>query len=263
MIQRASPIPLYVQIEEELRGMIQGGDLDPMGRVPSEAELSKQFQVSRMTARKAIDRLVGDGMLFRKAGKGTFVSSPKISHGPSQQLSFSAAMRALGLSHATKVLEAGMVSAPSNVALALGVPFGAPAVYIRRLRLIEGEPVALHLSYLPARFSAILDADLTGSMYDLMASIGARVEQARDSLEAVAASGDEARLLKVETRAPLIFISGVAYSASLEPLRHTEALYRGDRFRFGIDTTRPADLRFELIGGARPTSTDQLMNRSL
>ena len=246
MVVRASPIPLYVQIEEELRGMIVSGTLDPMERVPSEAELSRAFSVSRMTARKALDRLVGDGLLFRKAGKGTFVANPKISHGPSQQLSFSAAMRALGLAHSTRVLEAGMVSAPSNVAIALGLPSGAPTVYIRRLRLVAKEPAALHLSYLPAQYAALLDGDLTGSLYDLMASMGARVEQARDSLEAVAASGDEARLLKVDIGTPMIFVSGVAYSSDLEPLRYSEALYRGDRFRFGVDTTRPADLRMEL-----------------
>jgi GntR family transcriptional regulator len=245
-LERASPIPLYIQIEEELRALIAAQELPPYAQVPSEAELSERFGVSRMTARKALDRLVGDGVLFRQPGKGTFVAPPKIAHGPSQQLSFSAAMRALGLRHETRVLEAGMVPAPSPVALALNLPFGSPAVFMRRLRIVEDLPAALHISYLPARFAILLERDLTGSLYELMANLGARVEQARDTLEAVLATGEDARLLGVQPGAPLVRIQGIGYSAAMEALRYTEALYRGDRFRFGIDTTRPADLRMEL-----------------
>jgi GntR family transcriptional regulator len=245
-LQRASPIPLYIQIEEELRALIASQQLPPYGQVPSEAELSERFGVSRMTARKALDRLVGDGVLFRQPGKGTFVAPPKIAHGPSQQLSFSSAMRALGLRHETRVLEAGMVPAPSPIGLALNLPFGSPAVFMRRLRIVEGIPAALHISYLPPRFAKLLERDLTGSLYELMANLGARVEQARDSLEAVLATGEEARLLGVQPGAPLVRIQGIGYSGTMEPLRYTEALYRGDRFRFGVDTTRPADLRVEL-----------------
>lgn len=241
-----SRVPRYIQIEEELRGIIAAQELGPYEQVPSEAELCKRFDVSRMTARKALDRLVGDGMLFRQAGKGTFVAPPKIAHGPSQQLSFSAAMLALGLRHSTRVLATGMVPAPSNIALALNLPFGAPAVFVRRLRLVENIPAAIHMAYLLPRFASLLDADLTGSLYDLMVALGERVEQARDMVEAVAASREDAVVLKVAAGSPLIFIHGVAYSASLEPLRYSEALYCGNRFRFGVDTTRPADLKMEV-----------------
>jgi GntR family transcriptional regulator len=253
---RASPVPLYIQIEEELRELIRGTEFGPYAKLPSEAELSERFGVSRMTARKALDRLVGDGLLFRQPGKGTFVAPPKISHGPSQQLSFSAAMRALGLRHSTRVLESGMVPAPSTIALALNLPFGTPVVFMRRLRVVEDVPAAIHMSYLPPRFAGLLQADLTGSLYDLMVGLGARIDRARDTLEAVLATKEDARILQVPVGAPLVFIRGVAYSAALEPLRYTEALYRGDRFRFGVDTTRvdttrvdttrSADLRMEV-----------------
>jgi GntR family transcriptional regulator len=245
-IMRASPVPLYIQIEEELRGLIDSGTLGPLAKVPSEAELSARFKVSRMTARKALDRLVGDGVLFRQPGKGTFIAESKISHGPSLQLSFSAAMSALALKTSTRVLEAALVPAPSNVAKALGAPVGGTTVFVRRLRSVGGVPAAIHMSYLPSRFSPVLKQDLTGSLFDLMSALGGRADTARDMLEAVAATGDDAALLKVERGAPLVFIHGTAYSATGEPLRYTEALYRADRFRFSVDGGRAADLRLEV-----------------
>jgi len=245
MVTVNSPIPLYLQIEEELRGLVESGELGPMARVPSESELSERFGVSRMTARKALDRLVADGILFRQPGKGTFVAQPKIAHGPSQLLSFSAAMTAQGVRHGTRVLDAGMVPAPGTVARDLRITPGSPVVLVRRLRLIDDEPAAIHRSYVPARFAAILQGDLSGSLTELMVKAGARVAYTNDAIEAVLASPDDARLLAVRTGSPLVFISGVAFSREMEPLRSTQALYRGDRFRFRVDTTGTPDLRME------------------
>lgn len=253
MVVRASPVPLYIQIEEELRGAIESGELGPLAQVPSETELASKFGVSRMTGRKALDRLVGDGMLFRQPGKGTFVAPPKISHGPSQGLSFSAAMRAQGLRCSTRVLEMGLVRAPSNVARALSLAPGSQAVFMRRLRYIDNAPVAIHLSYLPSRLSSLLEADLSSSLSELLASVGARVERSEDMVEAVIATGEEAQLLHLQPGSPLVFIRGTAFSSTNEPVRYSEALYPGDRWKFALDATRQADLMPQLkVDDSRP-----------
>lgn len=246
-LERASPIPLYIQIEEEIRGSIDSGQLGEMARVPSEIDLAEQFHVSRMTARKALDRLVGDGILFRRAGKGTFVAQPKIAHGPSQKVSFSAAMRALGLRLTTRVLDSGVQRAPSHIARALELPAGSNVVFLRRLRIVAGEPAAIHASYLPPQFASVLEGDLTGSLTQLMIRAGARVAEAKDTIEAVAAAGDEAELLGVRAGTPLILIEGVAYSSAGQPLRYTSALYGGGRFRFTVDTSGPAQISVEAL----------------
>lgn len=243
MVVRASPVPLYIQIDEELRGQIDSGELGPLAQVPSETDLAEHFGVSRMTARKALDRLVADGMLFRQPGKGTFVAPTKIAHGASQGLSFSAAMKAQGLSCETRVLEAEVVGAPSNVARALALPAGGQAIFLRRLRIVDGEPAAIHLSYMPSRLSALLDNDLSGSLSDLMSRVGARVERSEDKVEAVLASGEEAQLLNVPEGSPLVLIRGTAYSAGNEPVRYTEALYPGGRWQFSLQISGEADLR--------------------
>lgn len=246
MLNSQSPVPLYLQIEAALRDSIDSGELEPLDRVMSEIELSDHFGVSRMTARKAVDRLVAEGLLFRQPGKGTFVAKAKISHGLSTQLSFSAAMERLGLTHQTRVLQASIVGAPSHVARPLQLLEGDDVLFLRRLRLVDGEPAALHVAYLPAEYKKILDMDLTTSLTKLMSSVGAGVTQARDKVEAISADPEDADLLGVSPGAPLLLISGVALTSSLKAVRYTEGFYRGDMFRFSLDTTQPADLTPEI-----------------
>lgn len=245
-LDRQSPVPLYLQIEAALRDSIDSGELEPLDRVMSEIELSDHFGVSRMTARKAVDRLVAEGLLFRQPGKGTFVAKAKISHGLSTQLSFSLAMERSGLTHQTRVLQASMLGAPSHVARPLQLLEGDDVVFLRRLRLVDGEPAAVHVAYLPSEYSEILEMDLTSSLTKLMSSVGAGVAHARDKVEGVAADPEHAHLLGVSSGAPLLLISGVALTNSLKPVRYTEGFYRGDMFRFSVDTTQPADLTPEI-----------------
>lgn len=248
-VVKDSPVPLYLQIEEEIRGRIEEGQLTALAQLPSEAELSDEFAVSRMTARKALDRLVADGILFRRPGKGTFVAPAKISHRASTQLSFSAAMDELGRAHSTRVLEAAIVPVPPRVAHHLDIDTGAQVVSLRRLRFLDDEPVAIHAAYLPVGYAGVLKGDLSGSLTELMRAEGARIADARDFVESMQASPEHARLLGIAPGAPLLRIEGTAYAANMEPVRYTDALYRGDRFRFGVDTQRPADLHVEIKTG--------------
>ena len=243
---RSSPVPLYLQIEEKMRSDIRSGILRPLDQVMSEKELSHSFGVSRMTARKSLDRLVQEGLLIRRAGKGTFVAPQKIAHGPSTELSFSQAMSALDLPVVTQVLDAGVILAPPAIAHALRQPESASVGFVRRLRFVDGEPAAIHLVFLPQQFVGLLSEDLTGSLNELMVRAGGRVVTSQDTIEAVSVSGEDARLLRVRKASPVIRIEGVGISASLEPLRYTEALYRGDRFRFGVGTCGTGTLMVEL-----------------
>ena len=237
MVRNDLPVPLYVQIEEELRLMIDSGDLRPLSKVESESTLATRLGVSRMTARKAVDRLVAEGLMFRRQGKGTFVAHPKIAHGPSQLLSFSSSMNAQSIRHTTRVLAAGLVPAPSRVVRYLRLAVGTPVIVVRRLRLVDDEPAAIHMSWVLNRYSVILQGDLTGSLTDLMKSAGGSVAYTNDGIEATVAAGEIAQLLGVPVGSALVFISGTASSSDMEPVRYSEAFYRGDRFRFRVDTT--------------------------
>lgn len=74
MIDKSSPLPIYYQIEEQLKKQIENGELKPNDSLPSEREFAERFEISRMTVRQAINNLVNDGYLYRQKGRGTFVS---------------------------------------------------------------------------------------------------------------------------------------------------------------------------------------------
>jgi GntR family transcriptional regulator len=233
-VVRKSHVPLFIQIEEDLRGLINDGQIGELDQVPSESELTQRFGVSRMTVRRALDRLVSDGVLFRKPGKGTFVAPAKILHQPSQSVSFSGAMREHGFNTSTIVLSAAMTPAPYHVVQALDLANGGAVAFIRRLRLVEGMPVAVHQSYLLNTLAAVLSCDLSGSLTELLEHMGTKVQTVEDILEATSADLENARLLQVGEGTPLIHITGTAYGQDLRPFRYSEAYYRGDRFKFRV-----------------------------
>jgi GntR family transcriptional regulator len=243
MVTRESPVPLYLQVEDEIRSRISSGELAVHARVPSEAEIAERYGVSRITAQKALDRLVAEGLLFRQPGKGTFVARPKIPHEPSQALSFSRAMAQLGLRCETRVLAAGMTPAPPHVASVLGTRSGSPLVFVRRLRLVEDRPSAAHASYLPARFAKVLDADLTGSLIAAMQAAGASIAIEQDSVEARVATADDAALLELDVGAPLLAVRGMALGHDGAPVRYSETIYPGELWRFSVETTANAEFQ--------------------
>ncbi len=234
-----SHVPLYVQIEQDLRHMIDSGELSPLDRVLSEVELSKRFNVSRMTSRKSLDRLVAEGVLFRQPGKGTFVAAAKIRHDPASQASFSAAMAELGFTVRTKVLVAGTVKGAEHVTAALSLPLRTQVIFVRRLRLLDRVPCAIHDVYLPPGLEDLLEADLESSLTHLLALRDGPGTFGRDSIDALSAAGDFARLLGVAEGLPLLRKQGTVYARTGQPLRYSEAYYRADMFRFVTDSSEP------------------------
>jgi len=236
-LDRDSPQPLFQQLDNLLRGQIEDGSLGPGDRIPSEHELSREHGISRMTARRALDTLVMEGLLFRRPGKGTYVSE-KVQWPGATVFSFSTAMRSQGLVVATRVVELMLAGPTPAIARDLGVGLGEQIVRLTRLRLLEGEPVALHTSYMPREYyPAIRHADLvTTPLNKVMEAIsGRRIVNSRDYVEVTLANPEEAVLLEIPAGAPLLLVRGLVFSDRGTAERATKSLFRGDRFRFTIE----------------------------
>lgn len=230
---------LYYRLIQILREQIEAGGLQPGDRLPSERELSARYGVSRMTARHALEILANEGLVERRQGSGSFVARPKIHQQGETLRSFTEDMRQLGLEPGAKVLSAGIREASAHVARALGLGADRRVVRLERLRTASGEPVALEVSHLPARFAGVLEEDLTGSLYAILARrFGQSLAYADQYLAASTAGEHEAQLLGVRPGSPVLRIERVTYGPDHVPVEFVSSMYRGDRYRFHVRLVR-------------------------
>ena len=149
-IDRANPLPYYVQLKEALRERIERGDWRQGDQLPSEPELCHSFNVSRTVVRQALQELEYEGLIVRERGKGTFVAAPKISESLVQRLTgFYQDMVNLGHIPVTRVLKQEIVPASHKTAAYLQLEEGSSVIQIDRLRYIDDEPIVLVTTYLP------------------------------------------------------------------------------------------------------------------
>lgn len=232
---RTAPAPLYYQIKTRLLEAIDNGQLKPGDRVPSERELTESFSVSRMTARQALKELEAQGFLYRVQGKGTFVATPKLEQPLAALTSFTDDMRRRGMEPGAEVLSTEEGPAGRRLAELLGVGETATVFRMERLRLADGEPMALEIAHVLAdRCPGLTAVDVRNhSLYQILRERYAiRLVRAEQSLEAVAAGPYEAEILQVREGAPLLMLERVARDESDRPVEFVRSLYRGDRYRF-------------------------------
>ena len=228
-------MPLYIQIAESLLERIISGELAPDERLPSERELSKSLNVSRMTLRAALRELDNKGLLVRRQGDGTYISKPKIERQAAKLVPFTEGMRNQGYQTGAKIIALEQRLAELAVAGQLKIAVSTPIYYIQRLRFINREPVMLEKFSVPVyRFPNLDSQDLeTHSFYKIAESeYGITIYQAQQSLESVSATEFEAELLEVEPGSPLMLERRVAFDPEHRPVEYGQDLYRGDRFRF-------------------------------
>ncbi len=236
-IDRASPVPLYHQLYQILLAKIEKSEWKPGGTTPTEKDLSAQYDLSRTTVRQALQQLERDGYLSRRQGQGTFVTQPKMRHGPQRPFGISGYLRAHGLQPGWKLLGIERVKPSSQVAMALGLSDEHDVLSVRRLRLADDEVIGLHTTYIrfPLADQIKPEAMTQGdsSLYYLE-SLGVMLSESHRIIEAVAARKDEAKLLKIKEGMPLLMIQRTTTSADGTPVEFLRAVYRGDRFQYYV-----------------------------
>jgi GntR family transcriptional regulator len=233
-LDRSSYVPMYAQIQTQLRGMIHAGQLKPGDTLPSEEELSRVYGISRMTARQALQALKAQGLAARHKGLGTFVTQPKVEKDIAHLSGFSAEMQALGMEPSSRLLHAETAESSESEAASLCIKPGAPVFKLRRLRFADGSPLAIEESTLSLdRFPGIEKLDfVSSSLYTtLRERYGVRFALADEILEAQAAGRTEAQLLDLPLRSCLLVISRVLWDAAGSPVELARSWYRGDRYR--------------------------------
>ncbi|WP_182084208.1 GntR family transcriptional regulator [Aureimonas sp. ME7] len=237
--------PLYLRLQALIRGAVEAGDLKPMDALPSERDLAEGLGVSRVTVRKALTGLVGEGVVEQRQGSGTFVagSRRKLQQGLSHLTSFTEDMATRGRRTTSDWLLRALERVTPAEAMHLALSPGDLVCRIHRLRRADGAPLAIERACVPA---AILpDPGLVAdSLYAAMSASGRHPVRALQRISAGNLSADEAALLGVAPGTAALSITRVSFDAEGRPVELTQSQYRGDAYDFVAELT--------LSGGGTP-----------
>lgn len=231
--------PKYYTVKRHLLDLV--APLSPGDAIPTERELAKALSTSRTTVRQALVDMVAEGRLVRRQGAGTFIAEPKTSW-PLHLASFTEQAVANRYVASTTLLSASSVRATGEVASRLGLRDGRAAFRIERLRLADGQPIAVEASYL----SAVRFPHLTrlirknDSLYALLREhFGVVPARAEEFISTSPAPPREARLLSVETGAPMLVRGRHSLDGDDAPIEWVTSWCRGDRVTLVADLVAP------------------------
>lgn len=227
-LDRTSPAPLYMQLQRILRDAIHEHALAEDDVIPTERDLAREFDLSRITVRKAIDGLVEEGLLTRRRGSGTYVAG-RVEKSFSKLSSFSEDMLARGRTpHSVWITRTAGTVSPAE-AMSLGLSPGAPVYRFQRLRYADNATMALELSVIAAYCLPSLDC-VEGSLYQALETFGTRPVRALQRLRAISFGAEQAKILGVPTGTPGLFIERHGYLKDGRAAEFTQSWYRGDAY---------------------------------
>jgi GntR family transcriptional regulator len=228
--------PLYMQLANKLSSSITSGDWRANEALPSERMLSDMLDISRVTARKAIDMLCERGMLTRRRGSGTYIT-PKLEQPLSRLTSFSEELSQRGFTAGSRWLEREIgIAAPLEL-LSLGLSPNMPVVRLKRLRTADDVVMAIETTTIPSAHMPDPNG-VTDSLYGYLESRGAIPMRALQHIRAVNASAEQARLAGLPPGAAMLHITRVSYLESGAAVELTHSYCRSDYYEFVAESRR-------------------------
>jgi GntR family transcriptional regulator len=227
--------PLYFQIESDLRRLIASGELASGSFLPPETQLCRSYGVSRHTMRAALARLTADGLISRRAGRGTIVNALRDRVRFGLDRSFTRQMADMGRRANSRVLTCEVARVSGDSPQALRRLTGSTCLRLVRVRLGDDEPIAVQDSTVAMEgCPGIERRDFAGeSLYDVLAReyklAIARIDYA---IGAAAADATLAGHLGIEAGDPLLVVRTTSYLAGRQPVEHTVSHYRADRYEY-------------------------------
>ncbi|AKJ31623.1 GntR family transcriptional regulator [Caldimonas brevitalea] len=232
----ADSSPLYLQLAQLLSQAIRDGRYQVDEALPSERTLSESLNVSRVTARKAIDQLVEQGLIVRRRGSGNYIA-PRLEQPLSRLTSFSEELHQRGYTPSSRWLERGITASVPEEQLSLGLSPGTRVARLERLRLADDVVMAYEVSVIPQ--SALPDPEaVEGSLYEYLARSGHAPVRALQHIRALNAHAKLADLLEVPTGQAVLFITRIGYLESGQAVELTHSYCRSDYYDFVAEMRR-------------------------
>lgn len=242
-VDRQMRAPLYHQIYLILRGKIAEGEFSPGTLVPGEQDIQRQYNVSRITARRALDELAAAGLVERRRGSGTRVRDAA----PSTPIRSSVEgllenLLAMGLKTKVQLVSFGYAPAGPDVAAALECEPGTTVQHAVRVRSVAQGPLSHLTTHVPEPIGrSFTRRDLASlPLLALLERGGVKVSAATQTVSATLADPVVAVALKVDVGAPLIEVRRIVRDQHGRPVEFIVALYRPDRYQVRMDLARVA-----------------------
>lgn len=233
-------MPLYHQVSSVLRQRIGDGTYPPGHRLPPEDALATEFEVSRATIRQAVGELVGDGLIARQQGRGTFVlENAASSLGQAFRGTITDLLREVRRSKVQDLEIDREAQIPARIAteLQLEQPSGT---IIRRVRLWDDQPFAYTVNYLPESIGKMLGKRelRAGSLMQLLEEKGLKVDRARQTIRAELADVTVSGALGIPLGAPVLSVERCLSDAGGQPIEFVRSWYRGDLYEYTVTFDR-------------------------
>ncbi|MFV0561166.1 MAG: GntR family transcriptional regulator [Enterococcus sp.] len=228
---------LYYQLVDVLKEQIEN-EKTPHDKLLSERELCQQYGVSRTTVRLALQELESQGYVYRRHGKGTFVSDlVDKSANLAGAYSFTEEMKKLGRKPTTIILEFNQIEATKQLAKKMNIHLGDIVFKIKRLRLANDAPLMVERSYLPAKSFIGLTQELLERkpLYDVFSEdYEQQIQLADEEFYASIATNSDAHLLRISDGAPVLHLIRSTYNTKNEIIEYTVSVARADQFHYKI-----------------------------
>jgi GntR family transcriptional regulator len=228
--------PKYLQIARKMTGLIESKVWPQDFGIPSERQLMELLDVSRVTARRALQVVTDKGLLVRKPGSGTYVA-PRLDQPLSRLSSFSEELNLRGMASSSVWLLRDRASASPQEMLALGVSLNAQVCRFKRIRIADNMPMAIEYCRIP---SELVDDPLKidQSLYAYLDANGTPVLRALQTISAVNANKEQARLLKIKEGDAVLYVTRLGYGKNGKPMELTESYCRPDVYDFVAELNR-------------------------
>ncbi len=229
-------IPLYQQLYDNIRKQITVGVYKPGDKLPSEGDLCKEFNVSRITVRNALKQLVEEEILCKKRGKGTYVTIPARVEALCAGNSFTNSCHRINAKPSTKIIATSIERANKAACEALNIEQDDKVICMKRLRLIDDVPVIFEIDYFRMEYMFLLKEDLEDSslMETISKNISTQPKRVEDMFEVKYSNKEYSDLLKCATNMPLLKVRQLVYAENDEVLYYNEQYIRSDKYKYTV-----------------------------
>lgn len=241
IIDKTSPMPLYVQVADWLESMIKRERYRVGTKLPSEGELAQKFKLNRNTIRQAISLLVQKGFVEKQKGVGTFIreKTPSLAiHQLSRIVSFSDDFNLNKVELEDRIILKKKIIAEKDLAEKLDIEPKNCAVKIERVRIANKTPMIFERQFYSFRdFGGLLEIEIKGSMYQILINnFNVNLDYSIQTFRAINPAKEIAQLLKISMNTPCLFLESLAYNSQNICIEVLQSFYRGDKYQFRVET---------------------------